>query len=133
MTTVLCHGTFRVLHYGHFLHLEEASKIGDRLIVSITSDQFIKKPGGAVHSDEQREHMLRSLRFVDDVYICYAPTGMRAIIDVHPDIYCKGIDYEIFGPCWEEQTACRQLNVKILTTTTEKFSTGDILRKLCAS
>ena len=40
---VLCHGAFDLVHPGHINHLEEAKKIGDILIVTITADRFLKK------------------------------------------------------------------------------------------
>ena len=39
---VLCHGTFDLLHIGHIRHFEEAKKLGDILIVTITSDKYVK-------------------------------------------------------------------------------------------
>ena len=40
---VLSHGVFDLLHIGHIKHFENAKKLGDKLIVSITKDKFIDK------------------------------------------------------------------------------------------
>ena len=40
---VLCHGNFDLIHFGHLNHFKKAKKLGDYLVVSITSDKFIKK------------------------------------------------------------------------------------------
>ena len=40
---VLCHGAFDLLHPGHIDHLELAKKGNDILVVSLTTDSFIKK------------------------------------------------------------------------------------------
>ena len=40
---VLCHGAFDLIHPGHLDHFEKAKKLGDILVVTITSDRFIKK------------------------------------------------------------------------------------------
>ena len=42
-TVGLCHGAFDILHIGHTNHFREAKKICDILLVSITSDSFLKK------------------------------------------------------------------------------------------
>ena len=43
---VLCHGVFDHFHFGHLLYFKSAKKFGDILIVSITSDDYIKKGPG---------------------------------------------------------------------------------------
>ena len=43
LATVLVHGCFDFFHLGHLHHLIEAKALGDILIVSITSDEFVKK------------------------------------------------------------------------------------------
>ena len=40
---VMCHGVFDVLHLAHIKHFEEAKKLGDILIVSVTSNKFVNK------------------------------------------------------------------------------------------
>ena len=40
---VMCHGVFDLLHLGHILHFEEAKKMGDILIVSVTVMNMLKK------------------------------------------------------------------------------------------
>ena len=43
---ILCHGVFDLLHVGHIKHLEKAKQLGDKLVVSITSDKFVNKGPG---------------------------------------------------------------------------------------
>ena len=43
---VLCHGVFDLLHLGHIRHFEEAKKLGDYLIVSVTLNKFVEKGPG---------------------------------------------------------------------------------------
>ena len=40
---VHCHGKFDYLHFGHLKHLEEAKKLGDILIVTITKKKKSKQ------------------------------------------------------------------------------------------
>ena len=40
MKKVITYGTFDLLHYGHVNLLERAKKLGDYLIVVLSSDEF---------------------------------------------------------------------------------------------
>lgn len=94
MTTVLSHGTFDYLHYGHLLHFQEARNLGDKLIVTITADEFVNKgPGRPIFSEDERLEMIRALRCVDHAEICREKTGLAMIRRFKPDIYAKGGDY----------------------------------------
>ena len=42
MKTALANGVFDLLHYGHVLHLQQARKMADKLVVSITADAFVR-------------------------------------------------------------------------------------------
>ena len=59
---VLCHGVFDLLHIGHIRHLNEAKKMGDILIVSVTSDSFVNKgPNRPMFKDYLRLEAIASL------------------------------------------------------------------------
>ena len=40
---VQCHGVFDLLHVGHIRHLEQAKRLGDVLVVTVTPDEFVNK------------------------------------------------------------------------------------------
>ena len=91
---VLAHGVFDPLHYGHVRHLEAARKLGNSLIVSVTSDRFVRKGRGRPRfTAEQRAEVVAHLGFVDDVWINDAPDAVPAIQKFRPAIYVKGSDY----------------------------------------
>lgn len=89
--TVLCHGCFDVLHTGHIHHLQQAKALGDRLVVSITHEDYAKKP--LRFPSEFRKRMLESLNFVDQVIITRERTAVSAIRTIRPDFYVKGQEY----------------------------------------
>lgn len=66
--TVYCVGVFDLLHVAHVRFLEDAKRLGDRLIVGVHSDEFVssykRKP---VIPYEQRVEMVASLKCVDKV------------------------------------------------------------------
>lgn len=66
MKRVLTYGTFDLLHYGHIRLLERAKKLGDYLIVALSTDEFNAIKGKkAYHDYETRKKMLEALRCVD--------------------------------------------------------------------
>jgi len=92
---VQCHGVFDVLHAGHVSHLEEAKAMGDILVVTITSDQFVNKGDGRPENGQgARAQALAALGCVDYVAITDAPTAANAICNLRPNIYAKGPDYQ---------------------------------------
>ena len=68
---VITFGTFDVFHVGHVNILERARLHGDHLIVGVSSDNLNmkKKHRYPIYSQEDSMHIIRSLRFVDEVFI----------------------------------------------------------------
>jgi len=67
---VITFGTFDVLHMGHINILKRASKLGDRLIVGISSDElnFSKKQRYPVYDYAHRKKLVKAIRYVDKVF-----------------------------------------------------------------
>lgn len=135
MKTVLVHGCWDVLHYGHLLHLREAKKRGDQLIVSVTSDRFVNKgPSRPYFGEQKRAEMLRAFSFVDRVEINDAPTAVPIIERIRPDFYVKGIEYRDFtkdvtGEILNEKKAVEAHGGKLVFTDDETFSSSAIINK----
>ena len=92
---VLCHGTFDLLHAGHFRHFQDSKNLGDVLVVTVTSDKFINKgPGRPLFNQYLRAEMIASLSYVDYVGVVDDPSAIPSIKKIKPDIYVKGIDYK---------------------------------------
>lgn len=93
----LCHGVFDLVHIGHIRHFNEAKKHCDHLIVSITSDKFVKKskgPNKPIFNENQRFEILRNLKIVDEVIISDCETAKESIKKIKPNFYFKGKDYK---------------------------------------
>ncbi len=68
---VITFGTFDIFHVGHVNILERARLHGDHLIVGVSSDKLniSKKGRPPVYSEDDRKHIIRSMRCVDDVFL----------------------------------------------------------------
>lgn len=129
MKIVLANGCFDVLHIGHLWHLAEACQQGDRLIVSLTLDEYVNKgPGLPINSWCDRAMMLRSLRMVDEVI----PTACcwDAIRLVRPQVFVKGIDYATSSLLDPARVACAEVGAQLYITQSRKLSSGDIIRRM---
>lgn len=68
MKRVLTYGTFDLFHHGHVRLLERLSRLGDRLIVGCSTDDFNAVKGKrTVIPYEDRRAVLLSCRYVDEV------------------------------------------------------------------
>jgi len=92
-----CHGVFDLLHPGHIVHLEEAKRLGDILVITVTAASYVNKgPGRPYFTDELRMKSLAALECVDYVILSENETAMEIINYVQPDYYVKGKEYENF-------------------------------------
>ncbi|MCA9307838.1 MAG: adenylyltransferase/cytidyltransferase family protein, partial [Phycisphaerales bacterium] len=92
---VQCHGCFDIVHPGHVRHLEHARRLGERLLVSITADEFIDKGvARPLFGESLRAGNLAALACVDWVLINPAPTAAELLRQLRPDVYVKGAEYE---------------------------------------
>lgn len=92
---VMTNGCFDILHIGHVTYLEEARKLGDRLIVAVNTDESVralKGPTRPVNSMINRMKMLAALSCVDWVVDFSEDTPERLICAVKPDLLVKGGD-----------------------------------------
>lgn len=94
LTLVHCHGCFDIVHPGHVRHLRFAAEQGDRLVVSVTPDQYVNKgPGRPMFDERLRADNLAALEFVDWVIIHDQPTATELLEQMQPDVYVKGAEY----------------------------------------
>lgn len=92
---VQCHGCFDIVHPGHIRHLQQAAKLGDILLVTVTGDAAMAKGAGRpLIPEELRAENLAALDCVDWVYLDPNPTARELLDRVRPDIYVKGTEYE---------------------------------------
>ncbi|MCG6899844.1 MAG: bifunctional D-glycero-beta-D-manno-heptose-7-phosphate kinase/D-glycero-beta-D-manno-heptose 1-phosphate adenylyltransferase HldE [Gammaproteobacteria bacterium] len=94
---VMTNGCFDILHAGHVLYLNQARRLGDRLIVAVNDDASVKRlkgKGRPVNPLERRMTVLAALESVDWVVPFAEDTPERLICDICPDLLVKGGDYQ---------------------------------------
>jgi len=70
MKIAIVSGYFNPLHGGHLDMIEQAAKLGDKLIVIVNNDvQQILKKGKIILSQDNRMRLMRALRDVDEVVL----------------------------------------------------------------
>lgn len=129
MKTVLCHGVFDLLHYGHIHHFQEAREFGDRLVISVVADEFLTKTKRPMINDEaERMGHLLAIRFVDDVILCQAPGPEKIIAELKPDVYVRGVDY--VGRTMPESALLAELGIEIRYTPSSFPRTTDRIEQI---
>lgn len=121
---VITFGTFDVFHVGHVNILERARQQGDYLIVGISSDElnFSKKQRFPIYSQDHRIKILKSLRFVDEVFL-------EESLELKPE-YIKSYraDVLVMGDDWEGKfDDMRQYCEVVYLPRTPSISTTEII------
>ena len=99
MKWVAVSGGFDPFHIGHVRYLKEAKKLGDKLVVIINNDNWLKDKKGFVFMPEnERKELIESFSFVDRVVLTDHQPGdpdrsvVRTLAEVRPDIFANGGD-----------------------------------------
>ncbi len=124
---VLTFGTFDLLHIGHINIIKRAKALGDYLIVGISSDQlnYQKKQIYPVYNEGDRRGIVRSLRYVDEVFIEESLDLKRDyILKYNADILVMGDDWK--GKFDEFSDICKVLYLP----RTQEISTSEIKTKI---
>ncbi|MBB65684.1 MAG: cytidyltransferase [Waddliaceae bacterium] len=132
---VHCHGVFDLLHIGHIRHFEEAKKMGDILVVTVTPDQYVNKgPNRPAFNEQFRAEALRALSCIDYVSINRWPNAVNTIRLLKPDLYVKGPDYrdmdeDITGGIRLEKEALEEVGGELSFTEDVTFSSSSLLNQ----
>ena len=95
---VFTNGCFDLLHPGHVRYLQEASGLGDLLVVGVNTDRSVaglKGAGRPVLTLEERSEVLLALRSVHAVVPFAEETPLQLIRRVRPHVLVKGGDWAV--------------------------------------
>ncbi len=118
-TIVAVSGGFDPMHIGHIRLIKEAKKLGDKLVVILNNDNWLrnKKTQVFMHQNERKE-ILEAIEEVDEVVITSHPSNpkdmsvSRELLKIKPDIFVKGGNRKNVNVA--ETTACRKIGCKII-------------------
>lgn len=131
LQVVQCHGCYDVTHVGHLRHFKEAASYGNTLVVTVTSDRYVNKGANRpIFNQEERAEMVAGFGCVDLVAISDYPDAVHGINIIKPDYYAKGCDYLQKGVIAAEKKAVEDNGGILVFTTTEKYSTTEIINKV---
>lgn len=115
--TVAVSGGFDPIHIGHIRYIQEASKLGDKLIVILNGDSFLnRKKGYYCMNAFERAEILQAIKGVDKVYIYESDKDdvCGALDALKPDIFAKGGDRRPDGDPIPEEDICKELGITVV-------------------
>ena len=119
--SVVVSGGFDPIHIGHIRYIQEASQLGDELIVILNNDNWlIDKKGYVFMPQHERVEVLMSIRGVDRVIPTDHGHGeyfkdrsvCRTLEQVHPHVFANGGDRKPDGDPVPEVALCEKLGIK---------------------
>ncbi|HED4455662.1 TPA: bifunctional D-glycero-beta-D-manno-heptose-7-phosphate kinase/D-glycero-beta-D-manno-heptose 1-phosphate adenylyltransferase HldE [Pasteurella multocida] len=129
---VMTNGCFDILHPGHVSYLENARKLGDRLIVAVNSDDSVKRLKGEtrpINDLQSRMAVLAGLSSVDWLVAFHEDTPQRLIAEVLPDLLVKGGDYKPEDIAGSQEVWASGGDVKVLNFE-NGCSTSNVISKI---
>ena len=129
---VFTNGCFDLLHVGHITYLEEAKKLGDRLVVALNSDNSVKKLKGSkrpINKLKERAKQIAALNSVDWVTSFSEDTPLKLIKELEPDVLIKGKDYKVKDIAGSKEVLSKGGQVKTINLV-KGVSTSNLIRKI---
>ena len=114
MKTVICFGTFDLLHLGHLSYFEQAKKYGDYLIVVVARDSTKEKQKKKIlFTEKERLKLLQSLHIVNETVLGDKKDHYKIIVEKKPEVICLGYDHPISEENLKNELARRNLYPQI--------------------
>lgn len=119
MKKVVVSGGFDPVHVGHIRMFKEAKKLGEKLIVILNNDNWLRsKKDYCFMNEDDRKEILESIKYVDDVLISFhevndKDTGVtRELSFLTPDVFANGGDRTDKNT--PEQELCELLGIEMV-------------------
>lgn len=114
---VMTNGCFDILHAGHVEYLDQARRLGDRLLIAVNADASVTRLKGAgrpVNPLPARMRVLAALGCVDWVTSFEEDTPAALVGELAPDVLVKGGDYTVAAVAGADIVLGRGGRVEIL-------------------
>ena len=112
-------GGFDPIHAGHVRYFQEAAKLGDKLIVILNNDNWLKlKKGYSFMNETGRKEIIEAIKGVDKVVISYHKEGTKdmsvceELRKIKPNIFVNGGDRKLDNI--PEVPVCKEINCKMI-------------------
>src|SRR3989304_10631750 len=120
-------GGFDPVHIGHVRMFSEAKKLGDKLVVILNNDNWLKKKKGFAYMPEvERKELLEALECVDEVVFSKHlpdPQDMSVsedLLDLRPHVFVNGGDRNEANAAdpnsslYKDIQACEEVGIEIV-------------------
>jgi len=116
-------GGFDPIHIGHIRYIIAAKKLGDKLVVILNNDNWLKdKKGFFFMSQEERKEILEGIRCVDQVILTDHKPGdyfkdrsvCTLLREIRPHIFANGGDRKPEGDPVPEVALCKELGINMI-------------------
>jgi cytidyltransferase-like protein len=112
-------GGFDPIHIGHVRMFKEAKALGDKLVVILNNDNWLKKKKGFVFMPQkERKEIIENIKWVDKVVLTtHKPNPENMSVDnalkrIKPDIFANGGDRKIGNT--PELLVCKKYGIKMV-------------------
>lgn len=114
-------GGFDPIHIGHVRMFQDAAKLGDRLVVILNNDHWLRfKKGHVFMPQEERKEIIEAFECVSEVVFTNhdADTNDLSVCDtlriVRPHVFANGGDRKPDGVPVPEETLCAELGIQMI-------------------
>ncbi len=112
-------GGFDPMHIGHVRMIQEAAQLGDKLVVILNNDNWLRAKKGYVFMPQQeRKELLEAVRGVDKVVLTKHPRNLtdnsvcEELRKIKPDIFANGGDRGNTNT--PESLLCKKMGIKLV-------------------
>ena len=116
MKTVMCAGTFDIVHPGHLYFLSEAKKYGDKLVVVVARDETSERMKGKKpsHNEKERLESVRTLEIVDEAVLGKSGSIFSIVEEIKPNLICLGYDQKVLKQDLEDELKKRNIKADVV-------------------
>ena len=107
------------IHIGHIRMMREAAKLGDKLVVILNNDNWLKKKKGFIFMPQkERLEVIKAIKWVDDVFLTghkKNPKDMsvrKELLKLKPHIFANGGDRKLDNI--PEVSVCQSIGCKMV-------------------
>lgn len=135
MRVVAVSGGFDPIQFGHVRYINQARKLGDRLVVILNNDNWLKAKKGYVFMPElERMEIIESMAAVDFVLMTnHKPNDKDRSVctelrNIRPEVFANGGDR--FSDNIPEKKLCEELGIEmVFNVGGEKVQSSSVLVK----